>query len=216
LFVCFGCLLASLFVVALFVCLVCLFGLFVSLFVLLLFVCLFVALFVLFIFVCFVDCLFVLFVYCCVVCLFVLLFVCFVCLFCCLFVCLFVSWFVCLLVGLVWFGVVCLLVGLFVLLFVCFVCLFVFFVCRNVVSFLFDGVQSYEIRQSIEDVVRRVRPQVAPNGEIRFTGWARMAVPIIHFKFVFISSLFLLKMLTFFIKTRCSRLRCQINKCCET
>lgn len=48
---------------------------------------------------------------------------------------------------------------------------------------LFRLESTYEIRQDIEDVVKRLAPRVTyPSGKNEFTGWARMAVEIEQFK----------------------------------
>ena len=46
---------------------------------------------------------------------------------------------------------------------------------------LFRLESTYEIRQDIEDVVTRLRPWEAEEGNILFNGWARMAQPIANF-----------------------------------
>lgn len=46
---------------------------------------------------------------------------------------------------------------------------------------LFRLESTYEIRQDIEDIVSRLRPWEAENGNILFKGWARMAQPIVNF-----------------------------------
>ena len=46
---------------------------------------------------------------------------------------------------------------------------------------LFRLESTYEIRQDIEDIVTRLRPWEAENGNILFNGWARMAQPIVNF-----------------------------------
>jgi intron-binding protein aquarius len=53
---------------------------------------------------------------------------------------------------------------------------------------LFQLESSYEIRQDIEDVVKRLSPRLTfPNLKTEFAGWARMAVPIHSFKYVILS-----------------------------
>lgn len=48
---------------------------------------------------------------------------------------------------------------------------------------LFRLESSYEIRQDIEDVVKRLGPRLTyPERKIEWTGWARMALPIESFK----------------------------------
>ncbi len=48
---------------------------------------------------------------------------------------------------------------------------------------LFRLESSYEIRQDIEDVVKRISPRLTyPDVKTEFAGWARMAVPIDSFK----------------------------------
>eukprot|EP01127_Copromyxa_protea_P005293 TRINITY_DN15242_c0_g1_i1.p1 TRINITY_DN15242_c0_g1~~TRINITY_DN15242_c0_g1_i1.p1 ORF type:complete len:1415 (-),score=323.12 TRINITY_DN15242_c0_g1_i1:37-3777(-) len=53
------------------------------------------------------------------------------------------------------------------------------YLLRNFVLFRLES--SYEIRQNIEDVVRRVKPTPTTRGT-EFRGWARMAIPIDNFK----------------------------------
>ena len=48
---------------------------------------------------------------------------------------------------------------------------------------LFRLETTYEIRQDLEDVVKRLAPRIAyPSSITEFTGWARMAVEIESFK----------------------------------
>ena len=48
---------------------------------------------------------------------------------------------------------------------------------------LFRLETTYEIRQDIEDVVKRLAPRISyPSSKTEFTGWARMAVEIELFK----------------------------------
>lgn len=46
---------------------------------------------------------------------------------------------------------------------------------------LFRLESTYEIRQDIEDIVTRLRPWEAEDGNVLFRGWARMAQPIVNF-----------------------------------
>lgn len=55
------------------------------------------------------------------------------------------------------------------------------YLLRNFTLFRFES--SYEIRQDIEDVVKRISPRLTyPDVKTEFAGWARMAVPIDSFK----------------------------------
>ncbi|KAL1919017.1 uncharacterized protein VTP21DRAFT_2398 [Calcarisporiella thermophila] len=49
---------------------------------------------------------------------------------------------------------------------------------------LFRLESAYEIRQDIEDVVKRLGPRVSVDNRTAFSGWARMAVPITGFQVV--------------------------------
>ncbi|GBL77335.1 RNA helicase aquarius [Araneus ventricosus] len=49
---------------------------------------------------------------------------------------------------------------------------------------LFRLESTYEIRQDIEDVIRRLRPCKTEVGEVMFSGWARMAQPITTFTII--------------------------------
>ncbi|KAG8194552.1 hypothetical protein JTE90_013299 [Oedothorax gibbosus] len=49
---------------------------------------------------------------------------------------------------------------------------------------LFRLESTYEIRQDIEDVVRRLRPCQSEVGDVLFSGWARMAQPITAFSII--------------------------------
>eukprot|EP00466_Bigelowiella_natans_P014616 jgi/Bigna1/85349/estExt_fgenesh1_pg.C_30315 len=46
---------------------------------------------------------------------------------------------------------------------------------------LFRLESTYEIREDLKNVVHRLKPRLAGNGETVFTGWAKMAVPIKEF-----------------------------------
>ncbi|CAG8690002.1 1367_t:CDS:10, partial [Gigaspora rosea] len=53
---------------------------------------------------------------------------------------------------------------------------------------LFRLESTYEIRQDIEDVVKRLAPRITyPSGRTEFTGWARMAIEIERFNIVEVS-----------------------------
>lgn len=55
------------------------------------------------------------------------------------------------------------------------------YLLRNFTLFKLES--SYEIRQDIEDVVKRISPRLTyPDRKTEFAGWARMAVPIQDFK----------------------------------
>lgn len=57
------------------------------------------------------------------------------------------------------------------------------YLLRNFTLFRLES--SYEIRQDIEDVVKRLSPRLTfPDMKTEFAGWARMAVPIDTFKYV--------------------------------
>lgn len=49
---------------------------------------------------------------------------------------------------------------------------------------LFRLESTYEIRQDIEDVIRRLRPWKTEVGDVMFGGWARMAQPISYFSII--------------------------------
>lgn len=55
------------------------------------------------------------------------------------------------------------------------------YLLRNFTLFRLES--SYEIRQDIEDVVKRISPRITyPDVKTEFAGWARMTVPIDSFK----------------------------------
>lgn len=57
------------------------------------------------------------------------------------------------------------------------------YLLRNFTLFKLES--SYEIRQDIEDVVKRIAPRLTfPDRKTEFAGWARMAVPIEDFNIV--------------------------------
>jgi len=56
------------------------------------------------------------------------------------------------------------------------------YLLRNFTLFRLEA--AYEIRQDIEDVVRRVNARKSNTGSIEFTGWARMSLPIRSFSVV--------------------------------
>lgn len=57
------------------------------------------------------------------------------------------------------------------------------YLLRNFTLFRLES--SYEIRQDIEDVVKRLSPRLTfPDMKTEFAGWARMAVSIDSFKYV--------------------------------
>jgi intron-binding protein aquarius len=53
------------------------------------------------------------------------------------------------------------------------------YLLRNFKLFRLEA--AYEIRQDLEDVLRRVNPRKTDGGQTEFTGWARMALPIRKF-----------------------------------